>query len=301
MANRRKSNKKPGRGGKIALGAFLMLLLALAAVAGVGVLNADIVRIRRAEVVLPDLPPAFDGATVLYASDIDLCGINTAKKSGELFRQLQSLSPDLLILGGDYTSSTLLEVLNRRGGEDGNQSEKLRERTDFFYYIASFDAPMGKFAIASPEDPDREELKQLMEQCGVRPLFNERTAIRAGSDALWIAGISEETAGLNAAGNPFARGDCVLVVAYSPTVLPILLTSEAFDGGHWADLALCGHTHAGQFFPGNLITPYFNANNYGLKTLYGVQSVVTSGVGFYGPPLRVGTDSEIMMITIHFS
>ena len=85
----------------------------------------------------------------------------------------------------------------------------------------------------------------------------------------------------------------------------LVLEHEPVDfenlGEAGADLVLSGHTHAGQFFPGNLITPYFNANNYGLKTLYGVQSVVTSGVGFYGPPLRVGTDSEIMMITIHFS
>lgn len=67
-----------------------------------------------------------------------------------------------------------------------------------------------------------------------------------------------------------------------------------------ADLALSGHTHAGQIFPGTLLTQFFNANNYGLKRFGNLQSVVTSGVGFYGPPLRVGCDSEIMVVNVHF-
>ena len=67
-----------------------------------------------------------------------------------------------------------------------------------------------------------------------------------------------------------------------------------------ADLVLSGHTHAGQMFPGTLATKFFNENNYGLKKFGDLQSVVTSGVGFYGPPLRVGCDSEIMVLDIHF-
>ena len=67
-----------------------------------------------------------------------------------------------------------------------------------------------------------------------------------------------------------------------------------------ADLVLSGHTHAGQIFPGTLITQFFNENNYGLKYFGHLQSVVTSGVGFYGPPLRVGCDSEIMVVNVHF-
>ncbi|MEE3378272.1 MAG: metallophosphoesterase, partial [Lachnospiraceae bacterium] len=67
-----------------------------------------------------------------------------------------------------------------------------------------------------------------------------------------------------------------------------------------ADLALSGHTHAGQIFPATLFTPFFNENNYGFKVVDDLQTVVTSGVGYYGPPLRVGCDSEIMVLNIHF-
>ena len=67
-----------------------------------------------------------------------------------------------------------------------------------------------------------------------------------------------------------------------------------------ADLALCGHTHNGQLFPGNLIIPLFNENAYGLKTIAGIPTLVTAGVGYYGPPMRVGTDSEITVVNLHF-
>ena len=63
-----------------------------------------------------------------------------------------------------------------------------------------------------------------------------------------------------------------------------------------ADVALCGHTHAGQIFPGNLIVPFFNENAWGYKRVDGLDTYVTAGVGYYGPPMRVGTDSEVTII-----
>ena len=143
MARTTKMNPKLSRSGRIALGAFAALLLLLAGCVGLSALVANRVSVRRAEARLTDLPPAFDGTTQLYASDIDLCGLNTAEKSGALFRELQSLRPDILLLGGDYTSVSLLEILNRGEG-DADGERKLRERSDFFHYISEFSAPLGK-------------------------------------------------------------------------------------------------------------------------------------------------------------
>ena len=67
-----------------------------------------------------------------------------------------------------------------------------------------------------------------------------------------------------------------------------------------ADVVLCGHTHNGQVFPGNFIVPFFNENAYGVEELYGIDTIVTAGVGYYGPPLRVGTDSEVTVVNIKF-
>lgn len=302
MAKRKKTNKKLGRGGKVALIAFAAVVLCLLLTAGIGAVNAAIVRIRRADVIIPNLPEGFEGKTVLYASDIDLCGLNTPKRAAALFNQLQSLRPDLLILGGDYTSTSLLDTLNRPENTSQNQAKSLAARESFFYYLSSFDAPMGKFAIAAPEDPDWDALRDSMEQAGIRPLFNDRTAIRSGADTLWLVGICEEKVSLNSAGSAFHRDDCVLAAAYSPSVLPILLTSEASDGGPWADLVLCGHTHGGQIrLLGRSVLPLDNREARflaGWSVDSGLPILVTQGVGCEGINLRLGSAPEVWLLTL---
>ena len=81
MARSQRKNKRMGRAGRIVLAAFAALLLFILLLAGIGVVNASVVRVRKAEVILPDLPASFDGTRILYASDIDLCGLNTAAKA----------------------------------------------------------------------------------------------------------------------------------------------------------------------------------------------------------------------------
>ena len=301
MATRLKKNKKPGKGGKIALKVFIAALLMALLTVAAGMINASVVRIRRAEVFLTDLPPAFDGVTALYASDIDLFGLNTPQRSGELFNRLQSLKPDLLLLGGDYTSASLLQILNRPG-ERGDSADSRKARTDFFHYIASFEAPLGKFAIAAPEDQDREDLASALRDAGVDPLFNRRAELRRGGDTIYLAGICEESANLNSAGRLFDRGDCVLAVAYSPVVLPVLLTGEAGDGGAWADLVLCGHTHGGQIrlFGRSVLSLAREELRRlsGWKYENGLPVLVTQGVGCEGVNLRLGSAPEIWLITL---
>ena len=68
-----------------------------------------------------------------------------------------------------------------------------------------------------------------------------------------------------------------------------------------ADMQLCGHTHDGQIFPGNLVIPFFWENPCGLLVKDQMYSIVTSGVGVWGPAMRVGTASEVCEITVNFN
>jgi len=302
MANRIKSNKKPGIGGRIALVFFAVLLLGIALIFGLGVANASLIRIRRAEVVLSDLPQTFDGTTLLYASDIDLCGINTPSRAGILFNQLQSLKPDILVLGGDYNSVSLLERLNQANQEDVNVSDKLADRSDFFYYIKAFQAPLGKFAVASIEDPEWSDLRRVMEDNGVQPLFNGKVDIHDNGFRIWLVGICSNVTNLNDAAKAFSKNDCVIAIAEGPDVLPILLTSEARDSGQWIDLALCGHTHGGQIrlFGRNVLSVSDTEQRFltGWNTQSGIPILTTEGVGCEGLNLRLGTEPEIWLITL---
>lgn len=67
------------------------------------------------------------------------------------------------------------------------------------------------------------------------------------------------------------------------------------------DVMLCGHTHDGQFFPLNIAIRTAWENPAGLKTVGRMTSVVTSGVGVYGPDMRIGTDADISVVDIQFA
>ena len=85
----------------------------------------------------------------------------------------------------------------------------------------------------------------------------------------------------------------VLVIDHEPREL-----QELADAGVDADL--CGHTHDGQLFPGNLTIKLLWENAYGYLRKENMHNIVTSGVGLFGPNMRVGTKSEICDITMHF-
>lgn len=68
--------------------------------------------------------------------------------------------------------------------------------------------------------------------------------------------------------------------------------------GRLPDYALSGHTHNGQFFPGNIVINFVWRLAFGEGTLDGVRWLVSAGVDCWGPPVRVGTDAD--MWVLHF-
>ncbi|KPL15314.1 MAG: hypothetical protein AMS23_03275 [Bacteroides sp. SM1_62] len=64
------------------------------------------------------------------------------------------------------------------------------------------------------------------------------------------------------------------------------------------DLYLAGHTHGGQLFPVNYIAKLMFPYHKGLHDFNGTKIYVTQGAGTFGPPLRVGTKSEIAVVVL---
>lgn len=65
------------------------------------------------------------------------------------------------------------------------------------------------------------------------------------------------------------------------------------------DLVLSGHTHAGQIFPFTVLVWMDQKYVYGHYKLPDYQMIVSSGAGFWGPPVRVLTKSEIVVIDMY--
>jgi len=73
---------------------------------------------------------------------------------------------------------------------------------------------------------------------------------------------------------------------------------EAQQAG--ADLLLCGHTHAGQLFPLNIINRFIYEKNWGYLKKGRTHIYVTSGAGTWGPAVRTGSRSEIVLLELSF-
>ena len=70
------------------------------------------------------------------------------------------------------------------------------------------------------------------------------------------------------------------------------------ETGQPIDLELAGHTHSGQIFPFNFVVKLFYPRFRGLYTSEDRAVYVSSGTGTWGPPMRLGTQSEITLFRL---
>jgi len=271
------------------LGALLLLL-------GYMHLNANIVHVRYAEVLLDDLPASFDGTQALFASDFDLCGLNTARDAEKLFDRLQPLNPDMLLLGGDYASPSLIDRLNGRSG-----AEETAARKAFFEAAADFHAPLGKFAVSGDNDGNTDTLKLVMTNSGVELIDGRIQTVSNGTDSIYLAGVGEGTSDVSALANQLSGDQFVIALMHRPSRVVDVRIAEARGGGQWADLSLAGHTHGGQIRIGSRtllsLTEAEKRCIGGWSTDGGIL-LVTEGVGCESVNLRFGSRAEVWLITL---
>lgn len=207
---------------------------------------------------------------------------------------------DAVLIAGDFLTSSYEALSFPEVYAEALRG--IRSRDGVFAVYGNHDVEetlFGGFPISPVEQAFRsEEIEQFIRDCGVTVLCDEQAEIAGG--AVQVVGrldgqkAGDGTTDRKSAAEVLADTDPekeIIVLQHEPVGF-----EELRENG--VDLVLCGHTHNGQIFPGNLIVPFFNENAYGLKTIGGMDTVVTSGTGYYGPPMRVGTDSEIMVLEI---
>jgi predicted MPP superfamily phosphohydrolase len=65
-----------------------------------------------------------------------------------------------------------------------------------------------------------------------------------------------------------------------------------------ADLIVSGHTHGGQIWPFSILTKLVFTYHHGLYKLERGYILTTSGIGTWGPPMRLGAPPEIVLINL---
>ena len=253
------------------------LLFGAAVVAGVyGVFNASLTRITRITVRLANLPAAWRGRRAALISDLHLGHVRNGGFLRRMVAKILKEQPDAVFIAGDLYDGTAIDA--RRAAEP----------------LSELVAPHGVYFVAGNHEQFGDDSKYLhaIAAAGVRVLSNEKVEV----DGLQIVGVPYRNA---TQGGHLAsvlervrldRDRASVLLTHAPDYPQI---AEAAG----VSLQLSGHTHLGQFVPWSwMASRIYRQFVYGLSRIGRMQVFTSSGAGTWGPPLRLGSNPEIVML-----
>jgi hypothetical protein len=268
-------------------GSFLVTVGLAVLVVFLGHLNAVNPKLKFLEIkVNKDVPAGYELKAVLI-SDIHLGIINRSNRLESLVTRINQLQPDLVFFAGDIV----------------DEAVSLEEEEKMVELLRKIDTRLGLYACPGNHEYYGGFTKNIsyLEKSGVVVLLDQavkvddflyvigrkdQAAFRLGEKRLSLEEIMEN--------DRVDRSWPVVVLDHRPLGL-----NEASQAG--VDLQLSGHTHAGQLFPLSLINKLVYEKNWGYLKKGDTHIYVSSGSGTWGPPVRTGSRSEIILLRLSFS
>lgn len=252
------------------------LFLIAAAVAVYGLINARVIRHRHLSVELPNLPPNWKGRTALVVSDLHLGNINRRRFARRIAGIARKLDPSIILIPGDVF--------------DGGRAapEWLAEP------LFALRPPLGTYCVLGNHDEFAGAVRcaHALQNGGLHVLQEESVDV----DGLTLIGISYRQSTRPGHLSGFLEGlqmngSASVLLQHVPNRLPIIEQAGI-------NLQVSGHTHGGQIFPFSWVTHRaFGRFTYGLQKHGKLQVYTSSGAGTWGPPMRVGTHPEVVLLT----
>jgi predicted MPP superfamily phosphohydrolase len=256
------------------------------ATAGTGLVLANSAPVvRRVPITLPRLDPALDGLRIVTFSDGHLSATYGGRRFERLVETVNAQRPDVVAIVGDLVDGEVEELR----GDAAPLADLVSEQGVFFvtgnheYFV------------------DTAAWLRHLPTLGVEVLRNERVALRRGGATVDLAGIDDRTAadsGLAGHGADLdaaldGRDDDVPVVLLAHQPVQV---EQARAAG--VDLQLSGHTHGGQLWPFDYAIRLDQPAVEGLSRHGDTQLYVTSGAGYWGPPMRIGARPEVTVVEL---
>lgn len=265
---------------------------ALGSIAGAGLLSATVTGqtclVNRQTITLTGLSPAFDGFRIALLSDFHHSSWISAEYIRRVVGMTNALQPDLVALLGDYVH------------RDGQKwaAGCMRE-------LSALHAPQGVMGVLGNHDHYQRGasfVREAMRQAGIHDLTNTAVTIRRHGEILHLGGVGDfwrEKQKLSDAIGRSLTPRSVVLLSHNPDYAERIRDDRI-------GVVLSGHTHGGQcVFP--FIGAPFTSSAYGNKYLSGLcqapatQVFVTTGVGSSFPNIRLGTSSEVALLTLRKS
>ncbi|MGU3665430.1 metallophosphoesterase [Methylobacterium sp. A49B] len=276
----------PGGGWAIPSAWRLAVVLAAACLATVAVRQAmRVPPLKDVPVAMADLPPGFDGYTILHLTDLHISRLFPAAWARAVVARANDLKVDLIVVTGDFIDGSLEARRN-----DVEPLRTLRARD-------------GVWAVPGNHEYffDHDAWMRHLEGLGIRVLANAHTVLRRDDSALVLAGVTDRSA--PATGHPGPDIDAAL--SRAPAEARIVLLDHQPANAAWAAargvaLQLSGHTHGGMIRGLDRLVARGNAGF--VSGAYQVGSMllyVSNGTGLWpGFALRLGRPYELTRITL---
>ncbi len=225
---------------------------------------------------LPGLPEIWRSRKAVLLSDLHLGNINGAGFSRRIVTLVANLQPDIVFIPGDLFDGTMADL-------DRMVAPFKELSPPFGVYFSNGNheefggTPLYLAAVA---------------RAGIHVLNNEKVIV----DGLQIASVpfGDSTSPIRLRstleGLRLSPNEATILLNHMPSRLPIVERAGV-------SLQLSGHTHGGQLFPFTWLTRrVFGKFTHGLHRFGELQVYTSTGAGTWGPPMRVGTHPEIVLL-----
>ncbi len=251
-----------------------------------GFINAIIPVVKEYNITINKSAGNIKNLRIAAVSDIHLGSIIRERSIKKLSSMLQEIKPDLVLLLGDIIDGEIGPVL----------------RGDLLQYFTCPKCDDGLYAITGNHEFIGGGNKTIpyIESKGIKVLKDEMVILDGGIQL--IGRIDKDSFRFYGK----ERLPLSQLMKQADTTKPVILLDhqpfhldEAVKEG--VDLELSGHTHNGQMWPLNYITGMIYELSYGYLKKGNSHFIVSSGYGLWGPRVRSGSRSEVLLINITFT
>lgn len=220
---------------------------------------------------------------IAMISDVHIGEFLGAEFMAEIVGRINSAGVDAVFIVGD-----LVDTAASRAADMLAPLKELKSSYGTFYVTGNHEFYHGA-----------KEIIELLESFGVNVLQNQNMQV----GEINLAGVHDifgKNLGMPADPASALKGTDdtkpTVMLAHQPRFISTLDELGLSDS---VDLLLCGHTHAGQIFPFGLLVLLQQPYLHGLyRHSKHTQVYVSSGAGFWGPPVRVLAPSEIVILNL---
>ena len=219
---------------------------------------------------------------IVAVSDVHL-GHATGKKALQRYvEKINSLNPDIILIGGDLIDNNVVPVEEQRMYEE----------------LCRLEAPIGIYMVpGNHEYISSRNLSEVKEFLAKTPVVLLQDSVVSLPGGLSLVGMDDRAVS-RMSGEVYDRlmsevGDNRSILLVHQPSLAVPKDSLDFD------IQFSGHTHRGQIWPVTMLVDRMYEQSHGYRKWGNTHVIVSSGLSLWGPPFRIGTNSDLWVITVY--